>query len=219
VRQVQAMTRKTSGLNLESLLSDERFKFRMAYHSHTRFATSESDVEVLRMPFCVSASSNINLSSSRGRYGSGKFILDIATWDRELGGVIFKERGPKSKSKMCFEEIGDNGSEYYYYVRNDCKNSRQNFLKKNILEIHNSCRSYFEYFPAPHLVEDFGFWFLPRLSNRENKDGKQEIKSSGEKTARTICSAYYPGHHNGEHVEWRLCKVEPVFASPSGTMR
>ena len=55
---------------------------------------------------------------------------------------------------------------------------------------------------------------FPRLSNRENKDGKQEIKRSGEKTARTICSAYYPGHHHGEHVEWRLYKVDPVFASP-----
>ena len=52
----------------------------MAYHSHTRFATSESDVEAM-MPFCVSASSNINLSSSKGRYGSGKLELD---------GVIFK---------------------------------------------------------------------------------------------------------------------------------
>jgi len=59
-------------------IANKRFKFRMAYHSHTRFATRESGVEALRMPFCVSASSNVNLSSSRGRYGSGNFILDIA---------------------------------------------------------------------------------------------------------------------------------------------
>ena len=54
----------------------------MAYHSHTRFATNKSGVEAL-MPFCATASSNINLSSSRGRYGSGNFIVDIAAWNRE----------------------------------------------------------------------------------------------------------------------------------------
>ena len=77
-RRVRFMTRNISGLNLQ-LEEDqnERFEFHVAYHSHTRFATSESDVEVL-IPFCATASSNINLSSPRGRYGSGKFIVDIA---------------------------------------------------------------------------------------------------------------------------------------------
>jgi hypothetical protein len=56
------------------------------YHSRTRFATRS--VEAL-VSFSASASSNINLSSSGGRYDSREFVQDIEMFvlDRERDGV------------------------------------------------------------------------------------------------------------------------------------
>lgn len=50
--------------------------FLVAYYSYMRFATTKSSVEAL-VPFFDTATSNINLSSSAGRYGSREFIQDI----------------------------------------------------------------------------------------------------------------------------------------------
>lgn len=49
---------------------------REASHSRTRLATSKSGVEAF-VPCSDTATSNINFSSSRGRYGPREFLQDI----------------------------------------------------------------------------------------------------------------------------------------------
>jgi hypothetical protein len=63
----------------------------MAYHSRTRFAT-RSSVEAL-VSFSASASSNINLPSSGGRYGSRKSGqgIEMSVLDRERDSVASRK--------------------------------------------------------------------------------------------------------------------------------
>jgi len=72
----------------------------MAYHSRTRFATSKSGVEAF-VPFSATASSNINLSISRGRYGSREFMQDMdgCSWSQ-----IKSER---HKVKLKYSKFSD----------------------------------------------------------------------------------------------------------------
>ena len=74
------MTHNMSGLILELeedlRLSRQMEKLCMTYHSRTRLATSKSGVEAF-VPCSDTATSNINFSSSRGRYGPREFLQDI----------------------------------------------------------------------------------------------------------------------------------------------